>query len=103
MSDKTKKELLKPLTTGDRTIPPEGARMIPIYIMGREYVVPETLTIMKAVEYAGYTYVRVQGRHLRGLRHLLPLHRGLQAQDRARLPDRGRAQHDHNAAALLPL
>ena len=48
----------KMLATGDRTIPPEGAKMIPIYIMGREYQVPETLTIMKAVEYAGYTYVR---------------------------------------------
>ena len=58
MSDKTKKELLKPLTTGDRTIPPKDALMIPIYIMGREYVVPETLTIMKAIEYAGYSYVR---------------------------------------------
>ncbi|MBI4949162.1 MAG: 4Fe-4S dicluster domain-containing protein [Deltaproteobacteria bacterium] len=49
---------LKTLATGDKTIPPEGAKMIPIYIMGREYVVPETLTIMKAVEYAGYSYVR---------------------------------------------
>jgi len=49
---------LKPLATGDKTIPPEDARMIPIYIMGREYMVPETLTIMKAVEYAGYSYVR---------------------------------------------
>ncbi|MFQ5441099.1 MAG: 4Fe-4S dicluster domain-containing protein [Thermodesulfobacteriota bacterium] len=53
---KTKKT--KPLTTGDRTIPPEGAKMITIYIMGREYQVPETLTIMKAIEYAGYKYVR---------------------------------------------
>jgi formate hydrogenlyase subunit 6/NADH:ubiquinone oxidoreductase subunit I len=26
--------------------------------MGREYMVPETLTIMKAVEYAGYKYIR---------------------------------------------
>ncbi len=52
------KELLKPLATGDKTIPPKGAKMIPIYIMGREYMVPETLTIMKAVEYAGYSYVR---------------------------------------------
>ena len=49
---------LKMLATGDRTIPPEGARMIPIYIMGREYMVPETITIMKAVEYAGYKYTR---------------------------------------------
>ncbi|MBI5888866.1 MAG: 4Fe-4S dicluster domain-containing protein [Deltaproteobacteria bacterium] len=49
---------IKPLTTGDRTIPPAGAKMIPIYIMGREYMVPETLTIMKAIEYAGYKYIR---------------------------------------------
>ena len=53
-----KKKPQKPLATGDRTIPPEGAKMIPIYIMGREYMVPETLTILKAVEYAGYRYVR---------------------------------------------
>jgi formate hydrogenlyase subunit 6/NADH:ubiquinone oxidoreductase subunit I len=55
MKDATKP---KTLATGDRTIPPEGARMIPLHIMGREYMVPETLTIMKAVEYAGYAYVR---------------------------------------------
>lgn len=55
--DKHKKPI-KPLATGDKTIPPEGAKMIPIYIMGREYIVPETLTIMKAIEYAGYKYIR---------------------------------------------
>jgi len=33
-------------------------RMIPIQIMGRLYEVPDTLTIMKAVEYAGYQYIR---------------------------------------------
>ncbi len=53
-----KKKKIKPLATGDKTIPPEGAKMISIYIMGREYRVPETLTILKAVEYAGYRYVR---------------------------------------------
>ena len=52
------KKPIKPLATGDKTIPPEGAKMIPIYIMGREYMVPETLTIMKATEYAGYQYMR---------------------------------------------
>jgi succinate dehydrogenase/fumarate reductase-like Fe-S protein len=52
------KKQLKPIATGDRTIPPKDAKMIPVYIMGREYEVPETLTVMKAVEYAGYTYVR---------------------------------------------
>jgi len=34
------------------------AALIPIYIMGKRYEVPETLTIMKAMEYAGYQYVR---------------------------------------------
>jgi len=55
--DKHKKSI-KPIMTGDKTIPPEGAKMIPIYIMGKEYLVPETLTIMKAVEFAGYQYIR---------------------------------------------
>ncbi|MBI5345403.1 MAG: 4Fe-4S dicluster domain-containing protein [Deltaproteobacteria bacterium] len=58
MTDGKKKVLKKPPATGDKTIPPEGAKMIPIYIMGKEYMVPETLTIMKAIEYAGYKYVR---------------------------------------------
>lgn len=57
MAKETKK-IKKPLTTGDRTIPPKGAKMIPIYIMGREYMVPESLTVMKAIEYAGYKYIR---------------------------------------------
>ncbi len=34
------------------------AKMIPIYVMGKKYEVPETLTIMKALEYAGYKYIR---------------------------------------------
>jgi formate hydrogenlyase subunit 6/NADH:ubiquinone oxidoreductase subunit I len=35
-----------------------AARLIPIYIMGRRYDVPEGLTIMKAMEYAGYMLIR---------------------------------------------
>lgn len=35
--------------------------MVRIYIMGREYRVPAGLTIMKAVEYAGYRYIRGSG------------------------------------------
>jgi ferredoxin len=31
---------------------------IPIYIMGKRYDVPSTLTIMKAMEHAGYQYIR---------------------------------------------
>ena len=53
-----KKKQIKVLASGDRTILPDDAKMITIYIMGREYEVPETLTIMKAVEYAGFTYMR---------------------------------------------
>ena len=32
--------------------------MIPIYIMGKRYMVPDTLTIMKAIEHAGYQFIR---------------------------------------------
>lgn len=32
--------------------------LIPIYIMGKEYKVPDTLTIMKAMEYVGYRFIR---------------------------------------------
>jgi Fe-S oxidoreductase len=34
------------------------AKMIPVFIMGKKYEVPEALTIMKAMEYAGYQYIR---------------------------------------------
>ncbi|MFH0901843.1 MAG: 4Fe-4S dicluster domain-containing protein [Pseudomonadota bacterium] len=33
-------------------------KLIPVYIMGKKYDVPESLTIMKAMEYAGYKYIR---------------------------------------------
>ena len=35
-----------------------GASTVPIYIMGKQYQVPATLTIMKALEHAGYQYIR---------------------------------------------
>jgi ferredoxin len=35
--------------------------MIPIYIMGKRYIVPNTLTIMGALEYAGYKLIRGVG------------------------------------------
>lgn len=37
------------------------AELIPIYIMGKRYDVPEGMTIMKALEYAGYRLVRGVG------------------------------------------
>jgi formate hydrogenlyase subunit 6/NADH:ubiquinone oxidoreductase subunit I len=33
-------------------------KLIPVYVMGKRYLVPETLTIMKALEYAGYRFIR---------------------------------------------
>jgi len=33
-------------------------RLIPIYIMGKEYRVPETITILKAFEYSGFRFIR---------------------------------------------
>ena len=35
--------------------------LIPVYIMGKRYEVPPSLTIMKAMEYAGYVLVRGVG------------------------------------------
>jgi formate hydrogenlyase subunit 6/NADH:ubiquinone oxidoreductase subunit I len=49
------------VATGDRAILPEGARTIPIYVMGKKYEVPETLTIMKAMEFAGFKFLRGAG------------------------------------------
>jgi succinate dehydrogenase/fumarate reductase-like Fe-S protein len=37
------------------------AEMIPIYIMGKRYIVPDALTIMGALEYAGYKLIRGVG------------------------------------------
>ncbi|MGD2104576.1 MAG: 4Fe-4S dicluster domain-containing protein [Anaerolineae bacterium] len=39
----------------------EENELIPVYIMGKRYMVPPTLTIMKAMEYAGYTLIRGVG------------------------------------------
>jgi succinate dehydrogenase/fumarate reductase-like Fe-S protein len=37
------------------------SEMIPIYIMGKQYMVPDALTIMGALEYAGYKLLRGVG------------------------------------------
>ena len=34
------------------------ANLVPIFIMGKKYEVPESLTIQKAMEYAGYLLIR---------------------------------------------
>lgn len=39
----------------------ERAELVPIFIMGKRYDVPSSLTIMKAMEWAGYTLIRGVG------------------------------------------
>ena len=51
-ADKSKETVL-----GERAGPGK-AKLIPVYVMGKRYKVPETLTIMKALEYAGFKYIR---------------------------------------------
>ncbi len=46
---------------GKRRNEKEEMKMVRIYIMGKEYKVPAGLTIMKAMEYAGYRYIRGAG------------------------------------------
>ena len=45
-------------SSSDRSILPEGTRLVSVYVMGKKYLLPETLTIQKAIEYAGYQYIR---------------------------------------------
>ncbi len=41
----------------ERQTPPDD-EMVSIFVMGKEYRVPDALTIMKAIEYAGYHFIR---------------------------------------------
>ncbi len=43
---------------GEDRIPEVKSQQIPIFIMGKRYDVPDSLTIMKAMEYAGYKFIR---------------------------------------------
>ena len=45
----------------DTTVTEIEAKLIPVFIMGKRYEVPESLTIMKAMEYAGYKFIRGAG------------------------------------------
>jgi formate hydrogenlyase subunit 6/NADH:ubiquinone oxidoreductase subunit I len=48
----------KPAATAVKEEKKIAARLIPIYVMGKRYEVPEGLTIMKAMEHAGYVLIR---------------------------------------------
>jgi len=52
---KSQAELQKGLTSDDVKVTEE---LIPIFIMGKRYDVPKSLTIQKALEYAGYFLIR---------------------------------------------
>lgn len=53
-------EETKKITSKEQKTEPEQA-MVSVYIMGKEHLVPFGLTIMKAMEYAGYKFVRGSG------------------------------------------
>ena len=44
--------------TGSPKTEAPSPRLIPIFVMGKRYEAPETLTIMKAMEYAGFKFIR---------------------------------------------
>lgn len=46
------------VTTAQKEVAAVAAQMIPVYVMGRKYEVPEGFTIMKAMEYAGFKFIR---------------------------------------------
>jgi succinate dehydrogenase/fumarate reductase-like Fe-S protein len=46
------------IASGAKPAEAESVKLIPVYVMGKMYMVPETLTIMKALEYAGYRFIR---------------------------------------------
>ncbi len=73
--------------------------------MGKQYEVPETLTIMKAMEYAGYQFIRGCGCRGGVCGACATVYRKagrLQDLHRARLPDGGRAGHVPDADPVLP-
>ncbi|MBN1433596.1 4Fe-4S dicluster domain-containing protein [Candidatus Fermentibacterales bacterium] len=42
----------------EKEAPPVEEGLVPIFVMGERYMVPESLTIQKALEYAGYQLIR---------------------------------------------
>ncbi len=47
--------------SGDKPNLPPTSRLIEVFIMGKSYKVPETLTIQKAIEWAGFQFIRSCG------------------------------------------
>jgi formate hydrogenlyase subunit 6/NADH:ubiquinone oxidoreductase subunit I len=57
-SEKGAKNSTGSTATDDKKTSGVTIKTIPIYVMGKRYDVPEGLTIMKAMEYAGYKFIR---------------------------------------------
>jgi succinate dehydrogenase/fumarate reductase-like Fe-S protein len=50
-----------PSVTAEQSQNEVAAKLIPVFIMGKRYDVPDSLTIMKAMEYAGFKFIRGAG------------------------------------------
>ena len=74
--------------------------LVNVYLFGKRYQVPESLTIMKAMEYAGYQLVRGCGCRLCDD---LSYQRTAGIKDLSRLPDAGGGGHVCGDAALFPV
>ena len=79
-------------------------KMVNVYFFGKKYSVPADLTIMTAMEYAGYYLKRGCGcaRILRRLRHDLQDQGKERTEDRARLSDPGGRGHVCGKYPLFP-
>lgn len=55
-ASKKSEKTAKPAVKESGEAPP--VKLIPIYVMGKRYEVPEGLTLMKAMEHAGYKFIR---------------------------------------------
>ena len=80
--------------------------MIPIYIMGKQYIVPESLTIMKAIEYSGFKYTRgcgCRGGICGACATFYRIEGNYKLKTGSGLPDGSRGEYDPRAAAVFPV
>ena len=76
--------------------------MVNIYLFGKQYSVPDDLTIMRAMEYAGYQLVRGCGCRNGFCGACATIYRIKGERDLSCLPDEGREQHVCCDAAVFP-
>ena len=79
--------------------------MVNVFLFGKKYSVPSNLTIMRAMEYAGYQLVRGCGCRNGFCGACATLYRikgDRQLKAGARLPDQGGKRHVRGHPAVLP-